>query len=728
MDLSLTLFAILWAAADAETVSILSIVAKVTYNIILIILGLNALIIVHEFGHFAVARLCGVRCDKFYIWFDFFGLRFFKFKWGDTEYGLGMFPLGGYVKMLGQEDNPNEIRDEFEKAKQKKEGEPAENSDAPVRSEEELKEALFAPDSYLSKSVPQRMAIISAGVVMNFLFAIVCAAAAYHIGVVETAPIVGNTIPGSPAWAAGLQTGDRITAINGSPARVFSDIIYAMVGSEDGVKLSIDRPVNDETKQIETVLIPRKRKKDLAPSIGVTAMPSLEIASAEEPVYPWAENYYLPNFLQKKDGKKWNVTEINEVPVNNYVQFSDESLKKIGEKVQCKFSDGTETIEITLPAIPMREIGVRFQTGPITMVLPNSDAAKKGIEAGDTILQVDGNADFDPLKLPQYILGKINEGKTTVALLIKKKDGSEKAVDVELSPVRVIPNFASFSMKDPMGSTALGLSWEVLPVIAGIDEVFNPENLSVIGGTVTDVSFLNCEPLLSWSTTFTSKDANGYHFHEVGDKIDIPYIFDMLLQYAKTRELTEKEKAEGKIRQPLKVEMKIVKDGKPLLFKSGIVKESKDWFNTDRGLMLKPETAVVKCSDLTTALSMGAAKMVHDSLYIFRTLRALFSGNVSPRALSGPVGIVNITYAVIDRGMAHYLLFLCLIGANLAVINLLPIPVLDGGHLMFLLYEGILRRPPNTTLLIILSYIGLFLILALMVWALSLDVSCVKRL
>jgi regulator of sigma E protease len=69
-----------------------------------------------------------------------------------------------------------------------------------------------------------------------------------------------------------------------------------------------------------------------------------------------------------------------------------------------------------------------------------------------------------------------------------------------------------------------------------------------------------------------------------------------------------------------------------------------------------------------------------------------------------------------------------MLGANLAVINILPVPVLDGGHLVFLAYEGIFRKPPNETVLIILSYIGLALLLLLMLWAFSLDLGFVKRL
>ncbi len=79
--------------------------------------GLGFVIFVHELGHFTVAKLCGVKCEKFYLGFDVAGLKFCKFRWGETEYGIGIMPLGGYVKMLGQEDNPAKIREEMERAK-----------------------------------------------------------------------------------------------------------------------------------------------------------------------------------------------------------------------------------------------------------------------------------------------------------------------------------------------------------------------------------------------------------------------------------------------------------------------------------------------------------------------------------------------------------------------------------------------------------------------------------
>src|SRR5277367_3623686 len=83
--------------------------------------GLGMVIFVHELGHFLVAKACGVKCEKFYLGFDIYGLKLCKFQWGETEYGIGILPLGGYVKMLGQDDNPANLAEENRRARVKAE-------------------------------------------------------------------------------------------------------------------------------------------------------------------------------------------------------------------------------------------------------------------------------------------------------------------------------------------------------------------------------------------------------------------------------------------------------------------------------------------------------------------------------------------------------------------------------------------------------------------------------
>ncbi|MGB4738623.1 MAG: site-2 protease family protein, partial [Fuerstiella sp.] len=148
-------------------------------NALSVILGLGMVIFFHELGHFAVAKWCDVHVERFSIGI---GPIIWSRQKGETEYALSALPFGGYVKMLGQDDmDPNQMTSD----------EIAEN-----------------PRSYSAKKVWQRMAIITAGVTMNVITGFMFFAIAYRNGVVELTPIVGQAVPGMPAWEAGINAGD----------------------------------------------------------------------------------------------------------------------------------------------------------------------------------------------------------------------------------------------------------------------------------------------------------------------------------------------------------------------------------------------------------------------------------------------------------------------------------------------------------------------------------------
>ena len=139
--------------------------------------GLAALIFVHELGHFLVARKVGVVVEKFSLGF---GPKILSFTRGDTEYLLSWIPLGGYVKMKGEEGG---------------------------------EESTDEKGSFSAAPVMHRLAIAFAGPLFNILFAIAIYYCVYLVGVPALSPIVGTVKEESPALAAGLQTGDRILAI-----------------------------------------------------------------------------------------------------------------------------------------------------------------------------------------------------------------------------------------------------------------------------------------------------------------------------------------------------------------------------------------------------------------------------------------------------------------------------------------------------------------------------------
>lgn len=184
---------------------------------------LSVLVFVHEFGHYWVARRCGVKVEEFSIGFgrELFG-------WNDragTRWKFCLIPLGGYVKMYGEADASNN----------------------PTSADFADNQTTLTPEqraeSFVYKTVGQRAAIVAAGPVANFLFAIVVLATLFStFGQPFTPPIVGSVVEGSAAAEAGLQAGDRINAIDGAGIQRFEEVQH-WIGLNAGktITLTIER-------------------------------------------------------------------------------------------------------------------------------------------------------------------------------------------------------------------------------------------------------------------------------------------------------------------------------------------------------------------------------------------------------------------------------------------------------------------------------------------------------
>ncbi len=157
-------------------------------TIIYFIIGLGLLIFIHELGHFLVAKANGIRVERFSLGF---GPRLIKFKWGETEYCISALPLGGYVKMTGQED--------FE-------------AEEPTPA--------YDPRAFSSKGLMARLSVVLAGPAMNLILPFILMPIVFMVGRTEPkflhdAPVVIGVVEESPAAQAGFQSGDQITAIDG---------------------------------------------------------------------------------------------------------------------------------------------------------------------------------------------------------------------------------------------------------------------------------------------------------------------------------------------------------------------------------------------------------------------------------------------------------------------------------------------------------------------------------
>ncbi len=178
----------------------------------LIVLGI--LIFVHELGHFLVAKRSGVTVLRFSLGF---GPKIFAVTRGDTEYRLSAIPLGGYVKMLGED------------------------------SEEELSEEQRA-GSFSEQGVWKRLAIVLAGPLSNYVLAIIIFTLLFAFsGIHEPTPDIGSVNPGSPAEQSGLKAGDRVLSINGKAIRTWEEL------SESIEKFGLN-PLNLQVKRDDTEL------------------------------------------------------------------------------------------------------------------------------------------------------------------------------------------------------------------------------------------------------------------------------------------------------------------------------------------------------------------------------------------------------------------------------------------------------------------------------------------
>ena len=194
-------------------------------TILYFLITIVILVFVHEFGHFIAAKMCKMRVDKFYLFFDFFNLRIFKFVKGETEYGLGLFPLGGYVKVAGMID---------------------ESMDKDFLSHEPQ------PWEYRSKPVWQRMIVITGGVIINTLlafFIFYVLALAQGKTRMETTTI-GFVSANSIAENHGLKQGDRILSINGNPVQYWDQIRTDIYIENLGENLDLKVERAGQTKEI----------------------------------------------------------------------------------------------------------------------------------------------------------------------------------------------------------------------------------------------------------------------------------------------------------------------------------------------------------------------------------------------------------------------------------------------------------------------------------------------
>ncbi|MGH4138121.1 RIP metalloprotease RseP [Clostridium sp.] len=205
-----------------------SIISNIPYYI-MAILAFSLLIIIHELGHFMLAKLNGVKVHEFSLGM---GPKLFGIKGKETEYLIKAFPIGGYVKMDGE----NEESDD--------------------------------PRSFTSKTALQKLSIVSAGAIMNIILAIVLFTI---VGAAtgKIVPIIGEVVPGGAAMKAGMQVGDKITKVNSVSIEKWEQFINE-IGDSKGENINIEIVRNSKVKAFSLKPIKNVEQNRFMVGIGGT--------------------------------------------------------------------------------------------------------------------------------------------------------------------------------------------------------------------------------------------------------------------------------------------------------------------------------------------------------------------------------------------------------------------------------------------------------------------------
>jgi regulator of sigma E protease len=692
----------------------------------LFFLGLSLVIFVHELGHFLVARWCDVRIEKFAIGF---GREIFGWTRGETRYAVNALPLGGYVKMLGQEDFAVD-----------KTGELVVKPD---------------PRSYSNKSVGQRMMIVSAGVVMNVIFAAAFFMVAFMVGMEVIPAKVGMVLPDKPAFRAGIRPGDRILAIDGHQTDEWADVMMRITLSDPGDVMRLDVENDNQRRVIQVE--PEYSADNRLRQIGISNPQSLTVAGTG-----WAGGLNDGNQLQVEDeiialqGKP--VTDVNkvftavaaaegkpvEITVKRKVLERDPSGRIVPATKELRI---VRRARITLlPAESPNLLGAmpRVRIGD---VVTGGAAYKAGLREGDVIAEWDGirnptwdQVTADILKYPetdQRVL-VIRDGKPLNEPLLVRPEkpfswsGNTTAqpgvfyrgeIDEEnLVLSRVLPD-------SPMARAGLGAA-DQIQAVAG-KPVTNwyefIEALKQNNGKTVPITFLQASAngqirtsdlaipgslttrlgLTSWPDSVILS-IDGKKTVQVRDPQGRP------LEYSVSTWEGAGAALQGNIGKSVDVEYML--GDKTFKKTVEVTADLADpwamhvWYVEP--LMTFAQRDLMQTSNPFTATWWGIKKTEYFLINTYITIKQmLFSQQIGVEHLSGPVGIMRIGTQVAESGLAQLIYFLAFLSANFAVVNFLPFPIVDGGHFVFLLIEKIKGKPLSIRVQMVTQVIGLAMIL-----------------
>ncbi len=589
-------------------------------------LGIGFVIFVHELGHFLAAKFCGVKVEKFYVGFDVpikigsFRLprALFKFRRGETEYGIGTIPLGGYVKMLGQDDDPRKAEAEAQRIRQ-------EGGDA---------SSGLDPRSYPAKKVWQRMIHHQRGVVMNLITGVLYAAVAYMYGVPYMPAVVGNVTPGGPAYQAGIEPGGNVVGISDI---VRDDNLYfnemrnailskGMAAPDEEIDVEIAYPDDKRHYKMKTIphpLVPEMRM------IGIEMPSSLTLAGHMSP------NSVADAVLSDKfGGAQVLAVDGTTLPgsgatddIQAQMAFRKALQDHAGDSVTLtlQLKDGSKQ-DVELPAAKLKLPGVHFTVGPVKAVVRGGVAEAAGIKVGDQLVAIDGKRDLDAFALPEE-LGNVTQ---PVKMTFQRSAGSASAPgakpeEVELTLRPAVKPHAYSAINEMDNTVALkhfDFAYEALPSISNvITENGAAEGLQagdVLRTLKSDWKALELADARSQQVmqALEKKLGEGY---ELSAEEPLALVIETLQLLPEGTEFS----------------VMAMRDGKVVEGKVKLVATKLPW--DQRGLAFLPMERIHVASGFGEAMSLGLRESQRRLGDVGRFLQMLVTGRVAAKNIGGPL-------------------------------------------------------------------------------------------
>lgn len=734
-----------------------------TAAFIKVLIGFSIIIFVHELGHFLAAKWVGIRVDRFSVGF---GPRLFGFRrgegftlgrrpdystrelsakgYGETDYCFKALPIGGYVKMLGQDD---------------------------VVINEQTGEVKLSDDprAFTNKPVGKRMVVVSAGVVFNLLFAALLLVAVFLIGLELPAPEIGVVHPDSPAQGK-LLPGDRVLEINGRRVDSFADVRLGVALADGDVRFRIAR--GGRTLDEEVVVTPVKLADDELQTIDVDPVLTTRLVVDGEQIDD------LPNLRQGDE-----ITHVNGQPVSNALDIlalfsrsagavleltvrrplqgatsasgraasagASEGDSQRFEVVRCYQRAVLSVKPADLPAEARGNLvdschilGLRRRR-VVGMTVPGMPAEKAGFQRGDviaawgTVLNPTYQEIIDSIQAnagkPIPVIVLRNGRELTLSVTPRRKFrlfGQRKAeVGIEFSargeeatPVvaDVVPGTPFAALNMPRGALLLAIDGR--PVANWFDVV---EALKAAAGRTVAVRYRSAGDEETGTVTVPGSLVNELGLppgavvwsvdgeksvtvpNEQGQMVTLPVLDPRALRQILLQ----------KIGQTVTVRYS-ASLAEPVIEASFTVRpdtvdpwQMRVTYGFDP-LAFEPKTVRVSAhGNPLTALKLGVNYAGYQLWQVYVFLNRLASRRVSTQNVAGPIGIIGMAMERAQAGLPQLMFFLAFLSVNLAVINFLPMPVMDGGLMIFLLIEKIKGKPLSLKAQMISTMVGLVAII-----------------